>query len=59
MKNIQKQIFFLAARISRPGFELETSHLTLNTLTNSPYLEFDKQRGNVFFDIHLQFYPLL
>ena len=24
--------------------ELETSHLALNTLTKSPYFEFDKQR---------------
>ena len=41
------------------GFELETFHLTLNTLTNSPYLEFDKQRNFFFLHIHLSFYPLL
>ena len=34
------------------GFELETSRLTLNTLTNSPYLEFDEQREMFF--LHIQ-----
>ena len=36
------------------GFELKTSHLILNTLTNSPYLEFDEQREMFFLHIHLQ-----
>ena len=31
------------------GFQLKTSHLILNTLTNSPYLEFDEQREMFFY----------
>ena len=39
------------------GFELKTSHLTLNTVTNSLYLEFHEQR-DFSLHIHLQFYLL-
>ena len=37
------------------GFEPETSHLTLDTLTNSPYLKFDEQIELIYLHIHLQF----